>query len=196
MRLYLLRHGEIESNGRMIGQTDLPLTDLGKEQYHHIGRYLQNKNIDVIYHSPLSRCYDSARILHLYCSSPIEAEPLFTEINLGVWDGMKKCDIKQRYSKDFAERPLNWAGFTPPQGESFSELQQRAWQGLEKCTASQHQNIVIVSHAGVNRTLLAKIQEMSLADIFTLKQDYGCVNILEFNAGEFGVMELNLCVCS
>lgn len=196
MRIYLLRHGEIDTQERMVGQTDLPLTDLGREQYHAIARYLQTENLDIVYHSPLRRCSESARIIGQYCNITSQAESLLTEINLGVWDGMKKSKIQQLYNKDFAERAQNWAHFKPPTGESFTDLQRRAWKGFEQCIRYQHHNpIAIVSHAGVNRTLLAQIQEIPLADIFSIKQDYGCMNILDIDIGRrIEVVEVNRCV--
>lgn len=192
MRIYLLRHGEIATQGRMIGQTDVQLTDLGREQYHTIAQYLQSQNLEMVYHSPLHRCSESAQIIHQHCNIPTRVESLLTEINLGLWDGMNKSDIQQRYSKEFAERAANWAHFRPPQGESFSDLQQRAWQGFEKCiTNHHHKRIAIVSHAGVNRTLLAQIHGIPLADIFSIEQNYGCINILEIDTGKHVVVMEN-----
>lgn len=196
MRIYLLRHGEIDSLGKMIGQTDLPLNTRGREQYQAIANFLSKKAISALYHSPLRRCAEGAQIIGNSCNTPPQAEPLLSEINLGLWDGMKKSDIQQRYPQGFTERAHDWAGFRPPQGESFSDLQQRAWQGIEKCINHQQQNIAIISHAGVNRCLLATILGKPLADLFSIKQDYGCINTLELTGGKLKLLELNRCLDS
>ncbi|MFL1380579.1 histidine phosphatase family protein [Nocardiopsis protaetiae] len=53
--LYLVRHGAADALGQ--------LTDDGREQARLIGRRLARAPIDVVWHSPLPRAVDSARII-------------------------------------------------------------------------------------------------------------------------------------
>jgi broad specificity phosphatase PhoE len=68
--LTLLRHGEIDHDGRLIGRTDLPLNDLGCEQMSRSWQRLnQLAPVTSMATSPLQRCREFAvhQALHGSC---------------------------------------------------------------------------------------------------------------------------------
>ena len=66
-------------------------------------------------------------------------------------------------------------------GETFSQLQQRGLSFLEEILA-QHPNehIVVISHGGMIRALLAHALNMPLKGLFRFTIDYGSVTQLDF----------------
>ncbi len=40
-------------------------------------------------------------------------------------------------------------------------------------------NIAVCGHAGFFRSLITGLLDMDISDIFKIKQDYGCINILK-----------------
>ena len=54
-KLYLLRHGRVDSRGRYFGSTDLPLLPEGQDDLAAAGVILQRQNIEAILCSPLLR---------------------------------------------------------------------------------------------------------------------------------------------
>lgn len=61
MLVYLIRHGNTEWNvqGRYLGLTDMPLSDLGVET----AKNTIAPEVDIIFCSPLTRCLQTADIL-------------------------------------------------------------------------------------------------------------------------------------
>ncbi len=42
-------------------------------------------------------------------------------------------------------------------------------------------NTLIVGHAGVNRLILCKVLGVPIANLHSIGQDYGCLNVLDFS---------------
>lgn len=65
MKLYLVRHGQTNWNleGRIQGQTNIPLNDKGRKQAQQAKEKLQNIPIDLIICSPLMRARETAEII-------------------------------------------------------------------------------------------------------------------------------------
>ena len=63
--LVLVRHGETAWNaeGRLQGQTDIPLNDLGREQARATGRELSADSWDVLVSSSLGRAIETAELI-------------------------------------------------------------------------------------------------------------------------------------
>lgn len=84
MRVYVIRHGESESNLKKIwsGQFDAKLTEKGKEDAKKVGEVLKGVSFDKIYTSDLSRAMDTAKIAIPDCS--FETSPLLREVDMGA----------------------------------------------------------------------------------------------------------------
>ena len=192
--IYLMRHGEIETSGerRYLGQMDCPLSPRGITQAEAWRNALQGIPFERILCSDLSRTHDTARIITGNRPLPVEALPELREINLGAWDGERMATIKEREPDAWRQRGENIAGFRPPGGESFADLQQRAFPPFQKMAAATRGNVLIVAHAGVNRVLLCSILGMPLGHLFTIAQDHACLNLLRFKNGSWGVKAMNL----
>ena len=83
MLVYLIRHGESQSNLDKIwsGWNDVPLTEKGKLDAKKAGEYLDGIKFDKIYSSDLSRAKNTAEIAIPGCE--YEQTPLLREINVG-----------------------------------------------------------------------------------------------------------------
>ena len=62
--LWLIRHGETEwaRLGKHTGRTDIPLTELGREQASGVAGRLAHHDFAQVLSSPLSRALDTARL--------------------------------------------------------------------------------------------------------------------------------------
>lgn len=191
--IYLIRHGEITQSSprRFVGQTDLPLTDRGREQIEKVAVFLLGRGVGRLLCSPLSRCVESAGIIGAALGIASEIVPDLREIALGAWEGLTVDEVRERFPGRYEARGRNLAGFRPPDGESFADVQRRAWPAFETATVEQGEPLAIVAHGGVNRVLLCRILGMPLENLFRLEQHYACVNILRQGDGEFRVVTLN-----
>ena len=179
--LYLVRHGKPEFPGgekRCIGWTDLPLSDEGRRQIEALAVSFKGNDIETIYTSPLTRCVESARILSRELSGgriPVEIVDGMREIHMGEWEGKTFSGIREQYPEEYEERGRDMAGFAPPAGESFADCQERAWKTFEEIRKKSRGNVILLGHAGFNRTLIAKREGKRLRDLLEIPQEYAGV---------------------
>ena len=100
--------------------------------------------------SPLQRCRALAAELH---PQP-QIDERLAEMDFGAWEG-RAWDAIPRGELDAWAADV--AGYAPPGGESPQAMQRRA---LEFVAGLQVPEAVVVTHAGVIRTLLAHVQEL------------------------------------
>ena len=194
-KILLLRHGEPLSKTdekRFTGQTDLPLSPMGRRQAQCWQEWLSGVPITRIISSDLSRCMETARIL---CADrPIIVKPLsdLREINLGGWDGMTFRRVRDRWPDAFRQRGLEMARFRPPGGESFLDLRQRVVPVFEQAVDQAGGNLLMVAHAGVNRMILCHLLGMPPENLFRIAQDYGAMNLIGRHAHGYRIQAINL----
>lgn len=65
MLLYVVRHGQTVWNleHRCQGISDIPLTEIGREEAKKLAPLVKSLDIDVVISSPLERAIDTAKIL-------------------------------------------------------------------------------------------------------------------------------------
>jgi len=194
-KIFLLRHGSLQTTDkakRFIGQTDLPLSEQGRRQAKYWRRQLADWPIDGIFCSDLQRCRKTADTIAQDHRTPVTPLAELREIDLGRWEGMRFDQVKQLWPDAFLQRGRNIAGFRPPDGERFNDLQRRVVQIFEQQIGKCDGNLLFVSHAGVNRVLLCHILGMPTANLFRIDQGPAAMNILERRSDGIRLQCLNL----
>lgn len=152
--IYLLRHGEITHTSSLAGHTDFKVTNAGLQQMAEAVIDLQVQHCIC---SPLSRCLDFAKLISSERDIELTVEPNLIEMDFGDWDG-KDYDFLWQQPKpnigDFWQSPFQ---YSPPNGETFSELTLRVGAWWKTFTADVNQDTLIVTHAGVIKCLLALV---------------------------------------
>ena len=181
MKVFLFRHGEVQTEKEKIflGRTDLPLSAKGREQADTWKARFAGRLPGRIGSSPLCRASEFARIIAVNRAKEVKTYPALSEIDLGEWDGRPMAEIRANDPASWKARGEDFAGFRPPGGESFTDLQQRVIPAFEALTAEADTNLLLVCHAGVNRVILCHLLGMPLANLFCIGQDPGCLNIVE-----------------
>ncbi len=149
--LYLVRHGEAESNVRGIGNAlpekrKMHLTENGIDQVHETATFLSTQGVDAILASPLARTRETARIISEQTGVLVLIDDRLHETGLGIYnDGpiekffSKYPDMKMRISPD----PLDGA-------ESIIETRGRVEGFLQDMKrVYEDKKVVIVSHGDV-----------------------------------------------
>jgi broad specificity phosphatase PhoE len=191
-KVYLLRHGEIESENRLVGQLDFPLTEEGMRQAYWWNEMFQGVELARICCSDLNRCFQTAEIIAGCRKDVIEPIPEFREIRLGDWEGLAIAEVAHRFPEAWCERRTRLAAYRPPRGESFQDLKERVIPVFEQIVDEVRGDIMIVSHAGVNRVILCHLLGVPLGNILRLRQDYGCLNLVEFEGESFQIRVVNM----
>ena len=168
MEVYLIRHTtpQIEK-GICYGQSDIPLMETFGIDIQNILQHLPD-SVDVVYSSPLSRCVKLAE--HIKSDQKFTHDTRLMEMNFGSWE-MKKWDemdqeVLNEWMKDFVNVRV-------PNGENFIDMNNRVCEFIEELIKKQYKKVVIVTHAGVIRSVLCQILETPLQNAFKIPIDYG-----------------------
>jgi alpha-ribazole phosphatase/probable phosphoglycerate mutase len=193
-RFWLIRHGEPaeESRHRCYGSLDVGLSDTGRAQMAEVAGYLDGEPVAVIYASPRSRTFESARILAAARSCPVEVVPDLREIDFGDFEGLPYDEIAVRYPDLYWQWMATPTEVHFPNGESFSEMRVRVLRAFDSIERERKgQTVAIVSHGGVNRILMARALQMPDSCIFRLAQDHAAINLLTLIDGTPTVQLIN-----
>ena len=192
-KIYLLRHGQIVPYERktFIGQSEVLLSQVGIEQAEAWQEYFQKKLPGKIFCSDLKRCVVTAKIVAGPFPERIYVKKEFREISLGQWQGVAVEDIQNDFPGQYELRGNNLKEFRPPEGECFYDLSQRVLPTFYALFEQAAGDVLIVSHAGVIRVILADILKIDLNDIFQIPQDYGALNIVEADREGLKVVKIN-----
>jgi broad specificity phosphatase PhoE len=156
-KIYLVRHGETESNikGIFRGRLDIPLSERGRDQANDLKRYFENIPIDVVYTGPLNRAVETAETA-FPGHTPIK-EPLLDNLDLGEWSGQNKAMVKEQFPQqweDWVKRPES---ITFPGGECLDDVLKRSRLFFQKVIEGEAENIAVVSHRSVVKVLIAAV---------------------------------------
>lgn len=167
MILYLIRHPKpVVEPGVCYGRLDLAaegVVAVAKRLRAELPAELP------VWSSPLRRCRALAESLH---PQPV-CDDRLVEMDFGRWEGQRWDDIPRHELDAWA---ADVAAYAPPGGESPLTLQQRALDFVASLTVPQ---AVVVTHAGVIRTLLAHWQRLPPARWTELVFDYGsCTRVV------------------
>ena len=176
--IWLLRHGALapDPQRRLVGARDLPLSDAGRAQVRELARDFLPEilpDLRAVVCSDLERCRETAAILLAGSGAdiPLRVEPDFREIGLGQWEGLNREAIRRRWPGAFEARGLDMAAFVPPGGESFRMAERRALHALARLRARHPEGaLLVVTHAGVMRALLARYWGLPLARVWAIPQ--------------------------
>ena len=160
-KIYFIRHGETDWNleGRLQGQKDIPLNDVGRVQAEEAARKLQAlvpHFEDLAYvASPMTRTRETMEILRATLGLHPEVYRLddrLVELTFGVWEGMTWKEVRKAEPALAALREQDKWHYAPPGGgESYAMLVDRIRPILDDLT----RDTVIVAHGGVARAFLS-----------------------------------------
>lgn len=142
--LYFVRHGlsQLNVQGRVAGITNTPLTEEGREQAKQAGSKAKNLGIEHIISSPLSRAYDTAKLIAQEVNYPIkdiEVNPLFIERSFGSME-------RQPYQAD-----IDYDGIIDAESETV--FLTRARFAIDYLKSLPYAKILVVSHGATGRAL-------------------------------------------
>lgn len=181
MEIYLIRHGETDSNkhGQVQGaELDTPLNKEGKEQAAKTGDYLHNYrgDFDLILSSPLKRAKKTAEIIakKIGYHNKIVVKDDLIEHYKGKLSGLRKGidpefdqingELKRRLSEiiDPIERELREIEITDSVLEEFGtesaeSLHERARKVIRYMESLKKKKIIIVSHSGMLSTIIKEM---------------------------------------
>ena len=169
MKIILVRHSEVikEYQGKYNGHIDISLSQKGKEDAKELAKKLQNIMFDKIYCSDLLRAKETLEAFECTITPTYTKE--LREKSWGRHEGKSFQEIQAEGIE--YENFEQW--ISSLDGESFSSYKQKIQEYFyETIFKEDMQNILVVTHSGVIKTLLSITKNIPLEEAFATKLPY------------------------
>ena len=190
LRLFLARHGQVPSNRefRYVGDRDEELTEQGRTQADGLAAALAELPLAEVISSPLARCRETAQRIATAAGIPLRTDARIKEQSFGTWEGMSRAEVMARSDAD-RQRLEAWETdpeVSPPEGESLASVQIRALDLVEELAAgSLGPAIVLVSHVGPIKSLLASALDLRVDQVRRLFLDPATISVIDWGEPPF-----------
>ncbi len=175
-----------------MGWTDEDLSEEGVRQAERLSRRLDRWPISGVFSSPLKRAVRTAVILARPHSIPVQRQEELGEMKIGAWEGMFAGDIAAKYPELWKTWRTNPGDFRMPDGESLSEVRERAIRAFGRIMGdSEGKTVLAVTHDVVVRLLVAHCLKVS-ADIYRcLEVGNASITVIECGSDRHRLRMLN-----
>ena len=183
MKFYLLRHGETEWNklGKFQGLTDVSLNERGLSQARDSARASLLWDHAVIYASTLTRTVQVAEEVRKISGAPVVTDPGLRELSLGDLEGVTGTEMRAGWPDVFSTWRSNPAEVEMPNGETLTQLQERAWQVVLEIEEAHDgvPGIIVVSHNFTIRTIVCAVLGIPLLNFHRMSLGLGSLTTFE-----------------
>lgn len=196
LEIVLVRHGDIcdSYKGTYLGWTDVPLSDRGTEEAEALGLKLAEADAAAVYSSPLKRASQTAEIINSFLMSRITYIDGLKERSFGIWEGMDRGSIMEKYPEACKKWDEDWTGYAMDGGESAGRVYERNAGTMNNILGRHHKgSIILVTHLGVIRNMLAFLLGLGVEGAWRFRVDTGSISTLKRNDSGYIYMDcLNL----
>lgn len=173
MRIDLVRHGPTESEGLLLGRTDVAPSPAAWPQ---LARQTAGRTWTAVVASPLARARTPAETLATERGLPLRIDDDWRELDFGVWDGQPVANL--RADPAIAARLDALYASTdapaPPNGESWRTLERRTARALAALLdGDASESALVVTHGGPIRAALAATCGLPFASTWAFRIGHG-----------------------
>ena len=183
MKLYLVRHGQSEGNVKNLwyGVSDLPLTQLGREQARQVGEKLRDIPLAAAYASPLSRALDTARLALADRDVPLHIVPDLREQDMGELETLSVAEIALLDPDYLSRLRGDWVHIVPKGGEPFDTgLAPRVAAALDAIVA-RGEDCVLFAHNGPLCYAVTYLLGLPIENCPMFYLTQGCYTLIEID---------------
>jgi broad specificity phosphatase PhoE len=171
--IVVVRHGETEwsATGRHTSQTDLPLTEKGRERARGLGRQLAERTFAIVLCSPLRRARETCELAGF--GDVAELVPDLHEWDYGEYEGLTTPQIH--------ETNPDWNLWRDgcPGGEQPAQVGARADRVLERLREAEGDALAF-AHGHILRVITARWLWMAVAEGARFALQAGAVGVLGY----------------
>ena len=171
MKITLVRHGDVDEKYHRCynGHIDIGLSKKGEQEAMALAKLFSKREFDLVYCSDLKRTRET---LNPFSQ---EKQAIYTEKlrekSWGKHEGMSFNEIVSEGEIEY-ENFLQWINALD--GENYEAYVDRIKKFfLEFLIHKKVENILVVTHAGVIRVLIALVKKLSLEEAFSINVPYG-----------------------
>lgn len=188
-QFYLVRHGQTvwNSQGRVQGSQDSPLTERGIADAEAAAKRLQKESFSAVYTSDLLRAHETARIIARASSVRLYLAPQLRETNNGIFEGKTRAEAEIEFPEVYAEYAKRNPDYALPGGESRRSVQNRAVDFFtETAKARPGERLVAISHGGLLSAFICAILDLPLSRSRTFWISNGGISLITYLADDEG----------
>lgn len=176
----LLRHGATEGGPIYRGTTDSALSAEGAKQMKQTVSDFSLASVwQKVFSSPLQRCSNFAQSFATAGNVPLVLDKNLREIDFGDWEGRDVSAVWRDFPQQAEAFWRTPEDNPPPGGETIAELQSRVDGFLDRIIAGDDDNLLVVSHGGVIRGILAQVLQLPPSSWSTLQLDHASLSRIQ-----------------
>ena len=173
MKIYMVRHGQTDSNvaKKIMGQRiDESLNQEGRRQAHELSDSLKGTAFDVIFSSPLKRVLETAKVVAEGRTAKILTRDELKERDFGSLSGKTQQEaaeilgitVEKMRAADYEQK----FDYRPFGGESAAEVRTRFLKFIEEVKRDYAgKRVLVVTHAGISRLAHLLFRESAVEHI-------------------------------
>jgi probable phosphoglycerate mutase len=165
-RICLVRHGETEWNaeGRVQGQTDVPLSTVGIAQARAAASVLAKHDFSAVYSSDLRRVRQTADPSAQRLALPVQLDPQLRERHYGIFERLLYTEVKQRFPDHYARFRDKDPDYDFDTGESLRAFFERSLAAVTRIVeAHRGEQVLAFTHGGVLDMVYRHINRLGLS---------------------------------
>lgn len=181
LKIFLVRHAKTDWNDRGLwqGNSDISLNQAGFDQARRVAERLSTQNVQIVYTSPLSRAYQTAKVISDTLKVPLIIDEKLRECEISLWNGLTMEETLQRFQKEYqiwsSQPDAKIEGV-----ESLGSVQNRIVQFLQELIQKPFESTVVVSHALSLQTLICWVLKIPLSERRNFRLDNASITLIEF----------------
>jgi len=187
----LIRHGEPVGGRAYRGNR---IDDcLSEEGWHQMRSVLKNETgLQQVISSPLLRCHEFAEEVASKFDIPLTVEPDLREVGFGSWEGRTPDEIVRDSPAEYEAFYADPVNNRPPGAEPLQAFYDRTVKVFDRLAKEfEDQRLLVVTHAGVIRAIVAHVLEAPLASMYRMRIDYAGVSRVRVNENRLRLEKFN-----
>ena len=190
MKITLVRHTEVDEryHKKYNGHIDIGLSSVGVQQAQALAEYFKEYIFDLVYCSDLKRTRETLKpFVH---SVHAIYTPKLREKSWGKHEGLSFDEIIAEGEIEYIDF-ISWINALD--GEEYEGYILRVKEFfLEYLISRTAENILVVTHGGVIRVLMAIVKKLSLVEAFSINVPYSAYVIFDTDTMSFSEVKYNL----
>ncbi len=195
-KIFLFRHSQtvntLDGVFRYNGFLDIDVEPNGLKIFEKYIPILKKNKISRIYSSDLIRARKGAEVIAKALGLTVYKTRNLREVKQGVWEGLSYEEIQRKFPEQAKKKFEDYVNFKVKGAENLCEASERV-NSFVNILLKKHknENIAVFAHGGANMLILLKALNMQIKDFFRLKQDFGCMNEINYFENFAKVIRMN-----
>lgn len=186
MKLFLVRHGQTVANRDQFysGQSDIPLTEQGRQQAEAIRPILAPFSFDRVYSSDLSRAMDTQHLA--LPGAVVKTTPLLREFDVGSLTGKSFAEVRAMQEDSFRAR-RDFTGFG---GENVEMVCNRVRTFLSLLESDPSENAIAFAHNGILGCMLRIVLNADIDNTAAFSRNCA-IHVFEYDGSKWRLLAWN-----